>query len=109
MFQQNLTTNFATSTLETRSKPARRERTRLRAKDLTDAKLREVKRAFDIQRNTLEVAQNHLMPRSEAVDGVLIRMSDDLRSFQQELIQMRRQMGIADVSGGRPFLVRSAA
>lgn len=103
----NAPAEFATATNGGRSKSARRERNRRRAKDLSDEKLREVKRDFEITRNTLESAQNHLLPRAEAVDGVLIRLVDEYRSVRQELTDLRRQLGI-DPSR-RPFLVQRVA
>ncbi|MDE2099635.1 MAG: hypothetical protein KGL39_20450 [Patescibacteria group bacterium] len=99
---------YEISTKQDVSKRARK-RNRRRAKDLSAQKLREIKRDFDVQRNTLEVGQNHLLPRSEAVDGVLIRLSDEVRSVRDELSTLRRQMGIADRSGGRPFLIARTA
>lgn len=91
----------------TRSRSGRRNRRR--AKDLSDAQLRELKRDFDIARNSMDVAQNHLLPRAEAVDGVLIRLLDEGRSVRQEIDELRRQMGMAASSTGSPYLIARTA
>lgn len=95
-------------TNKTEYKSARRDRNRRRAKDLADTKLREIQSDFRRKRNSLEVAQDHLLPRSEAVDGLLIKVEDDLRSVRQELSDLRRQMGIAD-HASQPFIIRKFA
>lgn len=94
---------------ETQYRSVRREPNRRRAKDLADQKLREIQSDFRRKRNSLEVAQDHLLPRSEAVDGLLIRVEDDLRSVRQELSDLRREMGVADHSTCRPFVIRKFA
>lgn len=102
--ETGLSVNASTGTT---SKPARRarKRNRRRAKDLPDAKLREIKSDFEIKRNSLEVAQGHLLPRPEAVDGILIRVTDEIRTVRSELTELRRQMGVAQ----SPYLVRRGA
>lgn len=55
----------------------------------------------------MEVAQSFLLPRAEAVDGLLIRLDDSINDVRSQLSDLRKQMGIAET--GRPFLVRRAA
>ena len=102
----------ATTTKQAKSNEGRKRvsgrRNRRRAKDLTDACLREIKRDFSILRNSLEVAQNHCLPRSEAQDGILIHLCDEVRSVRQELSDIRRQFGLGGGAVSKPFLVRAA-
>lgn len=93
------------TTNQTRSKGAR-PRNRREARQLPDARLREIKRDFDVVRSTMDVGQRHLLPRAEATDACLIRVSDELVSVRQEINDLRRQMGIATTG---PRVVRSAA
>lgn len=81
-------------------------RNRRRAKDLKDAKLRELQADFRQKRNSLEVGQDHLLPRAEAVDGLLIRVDDELHTVRQELYNLRREMGLASASDSRLVLVQ---
>lgn len=99
-------TEFASHTKRATSRPARNRR---RAKDLSDPKLREIKGDFEHLRNTLEVAQNHLLPRSEAVDAILMRLNDEYRSVREELAMIRREMGGVSSVMARPFLVARRA
>lgn len=99
-------TESASQTKRFTSRSGRRNRRR--AKDLSDPKLREIKGDFEHLRNTLEVAQNHLLPRSEAVDAILMRLNDEFRSVRSELADLRREMG-GTSSVARPFLVARRA
>lgn len=105
--QNSAPVDFASRTKGARKKSARRNR--LRAKDLSRTRIREVKRDFDITNSTLEAAQNNLLPRSEAVDAVLMQHSDELITVRQEIGELRRQMGIAGSSQMKPFLVARSA
>jgi hypothetical protein len=98
-------TELASQTKHQSSRSGRRNRRR--AKDLSEPKLREIKGDFEHSRSTLEVAQNHLLPRSEAVDAILMRLNDEFRTVRSELADLRRDIGCAGSS--RPFLVARRA
>lgn len=84
-------------------------RNRRRAIDLSPRKIMEIKADFEAHPNSLDIAQNHLLPRSEAVDAILMRVIEEYRSVRQDLADLRRQLGLGGADAARPFLVRRAA
>ena len=83
---------------------SKRERNRRRAKDFNDRKLREIHSDFAVKRNTLEVGQDHLLPRSEAVDGVLITLVEqhsELRRMFNDLCTSLADFGIPTIRQSR--------
>lgn len=96
---------IAFPTKRTASRPARNRR---RAIDLAPRKIMEIKADFEQHPNTLDVAQNHLLPRSEAVDAILMRVIEEYRTVRAELAEMRRMAGFGGESP-RPFLVQRRA
>jgi hypothetical protein len=94
----------------TKRATSRRVPNRRRAKDLSDERIGDLKRDFAVRRNTLEVAQAYLLPRAEAVDGVLIQLCDNVRTVRNELDELRRVMGVADRSmNSRVYLMKRSA
>lgn len=100
------TTQFPrSSTKQATSRSGRRNRRK--AKDLSDPKLREIKGDFEQTRDSMAVAQGHLLPRAEAVDAVMARIIEEFNDFRSEMVDLRRQLGLGGEA--RPFLVRRTA
>lgn len=79
-------------------------RSRRRADRLPATELRSVQAGFEIRRNTEDVGRDHLLPRAEAVDAVLIGITANIRFLSDQVNHIRRQMGMATTSTGGLFL-----
>lgn len=87
-----------------RQKPAFRNRRR--ANRLPAMELRAIQTDFElIRRNSEDVGRDHLLPRAEVVDAVLIGLGVRTQFLSDQIHFIRKQMGIAVASTQGPFLL----
>lgn len=84
-------------------------RSRRRADRLPAMELKAVQSDFVVERNSEDVGRTHLLPRAEAQDAVLIGHGAQIRFLVDQVMYIRKQMGIAISSTSGPFLLESGA
>lgn len=93
----------ASDTKRTRYKSAFRNRRRADRLSATD--LRAVQAGFEIRRNSEDVGRDHLLPRPEVIDGVLIGHGAQLRFVCDQIRYIRERIGMPMTSAQGPFLL----